>query len=68
MDDNETITTGWALRGQRCLAKKSAERSVRCNVIAALNHLGQLFAPLLFEGYCNGEIYATYLEQDFAEK
>ncbi len=63
IDDNEVISTGWAPKGQRCFAQKKAKCSVRYNIIAALNPLNELFAPLLFEGYCNAEIYATYLEQ-----
>ena len=63
MDDNEIISTGWALRGQRCFAQKKAVCSVRYNIIAALNSQNELSAPFLFEGYCNSEIYATYLEK-----
>ena len=51
------------MKGERCFAKKPAKCSVRYNIVASLNSQNQLFAPLLFEGYCNAEIYATYLEK-----
>lgn len=62
MDDNEVTTSGWALRGQRCIGTKQAERSTRYNVIAALNK-NVLFAPFIFEGYSTRETYAIYLER-----
>jgi transposase len=51
---------GWALRGERCHGVKSAERTTRYNIIAALNQ-NLLFAPFIFEGYSNSETYQTYL-------
>lgn len=65
IDDNEVVLTGWALKGQRCYAKKNAERNTRYNIIAVYNSEGRLFAPFLFEGYCNAETYATFLERVF---
>lgn len=62
IDDNEVVRTGWAPRGERCRAKKRAERTKRFNIIAALN-LNKLFAPFLFEGYSNAMTYETYIEK-----
>ena len=61
IDDNETVVTGWSLRGKRCYAYKKAERKKRYNITAALN-LNLLFAPFLFEGYSNTAVYETYVE------
>ncbi len=62
IDDNEVPTSGWAPRGERCYAQKSAERKTRYNITAALN-LNSLFAPFIFEGYSNSSTYETYVER-----
>lgn len=63
IDNNEVVITGWAPKGKRLYAKKRAVRSARLNIIAERNFKGELFAPLLFEGYCNADIFAEYLQQ-----
>jgi transposase len=55
-------TSGWAPKGHRCYAAKRATRTARYNIIAALNK-NLLFAPFLFEGYSNSQIYETYLKK-----
>lgn len=65
IDDNEVPITGWAPKGERCHAQKSAERKTRYNITAALN-LKLLFAPFLFEGYSNASTYEAYVEQVLA--
>lgn len=65
IDDNEVISTGWAPKGDRCHAKKKAERTTRYNITAALN-VKTLFAPFLFEGYSNSVVYETYVEKILA--
>ena len=57
--------TGWSPRGDRCIAKKRAERTTRYNITAALN-VNLLFAPFIFEGYSNKAIYETYVEHVLA--
>jgi transposase len=59
------VRTGWAPRGERCHARKKAERTVRLNIAAALN-LGTLFAPFIFQGYSNILTYETYIEHVLA--
>jgi transposase len=53
---------GWAPIGQRCYAEKKAERTTRYNIIAALNS-NSLFAPFIFEGYSNTDVYEAYVTQ-----
>lgn len=53
---------GWSPRGERCYSSKKSIRKKRYNVIAALNQ-NKLFAPFLFEGYSNTEIYEVYIEK-----
>lgn len=54
--------TGWAICGERCNAKKKGIRKKRYNITAALN-MGKLFAPFIFEGYSNSDVYESYVEQ-----
>jgi transposase len=61
IDDNEVPVTGWALRGKRCNAKKKGVRKTRYNITAALN-LNTLFAPFVFEGYSNSQVYEAYVQ------
>ncbi len=62
IDDNEVPQYGWAPKGERCYAKKKSFRKTRYNITAALNGK-TLFAPFVFEGYSNADVYETYIEQ-----
>ena len=37
--------------------------SIRVSIIAALNN-GKIIAPAIFNGYCDGNVFTTYI-QDF---
>ena len=54
--------TGWAPRGERCYAQKSANRETRYNIIASLIKK-KLRAFFLFEGYSNLRVYKIYIER-----
>jgi hypothetical protein len=41
---------------------KNADRNKRLSIISAL-HNKQLIAPFVFDGYCNSEVFETYLQE-----
>jgi len=52
---------GWARQGERLWGEISGKRRKRISVIAALISK-RVLAPFRFEGYCNSEVFNTYLE------
>jgi transposase len=65
MDSNEIYPYGWAARGQRCLALKRGSRRQRerMNVVAGLKQ-GELLAPVIFTGYCDGRFFLEWLRKE----
>lgn len=61
IDDNEFYAYGWAPKGKRLCANKPAFKNKRVSIIGALNE-GKVFAPCVFEGYCNSELFEDYIE------
>jgi transposase len=62
IDDNEEYMYGHAPKGERLHAMKNTDRNKRLSIISAL-HNKQLIAPFVFEGYCNSEVFETYLQE-----
>ncbi len=64
MDSDEIYPYGWAPRGKRCEAKKHGNRSARerMNLVAGLKQ-GNLLAPVIFNGYCDGNFFLAWLEE-----
>ena len=61
IDDNEFYACGWAPKGKRLFADRPAFKKKRISIIGALNE-GKVKAPCVFEGYCNSELFETYVE------
>jgi len=64
MDSDESYPYGWAIKGQRCEAQKPGSRTTRerVNLVAGLKQ-GKLLAPLIFNGYCDGNFFLEWLEK-----
>ena len=64
MDSDESYPYGWAPRGQRCEAQKPGSRTTRerINLVAGLKN-GELLAPVIFSGYCDGNFFLEWLEK-----
>lgn len=62
IDDNEEYMYGHAPKGERLHAMKNTDRNKMLSIISAL-HNKQLIAPFVFEGYCNSEVFETYLQE-----
>lgn len=60
IDDNEDYPWGWSPKGQRGIALKPGHRQERISVIAALAQ-GQLTAPMVFTGHCDGTVFTAWL-------
>ena len=58
MNDNETYEYVWGKNGERVLGLRKS----RISIIAAINQ-NKLKAPFVFEGYCNKEVFETYVEK-----
>lgn len=63
MDSDDIYPYGWAPKGQRCEAQKPGNRSTRqrTNLVAGLKK-GQLIAPVIFTGYCDGNFFLKWME------
>jgi transposase len=62
MDDNEVNQYGYSPKGKRAMDTKCAEKNKRISIIGALN-LNKFFAPLVFEGTCNRDVFTTYITE-----
>lgn len=49
------------MKGKRCYAKKTFRHKVRVSKIAALREKS-IFAPYVFTGYCNRDLFEAYIE------
>lgn len=67
VDENIEYEYGWEEIGHRAYAERSGKRGKRINIIGALNH-NKLFAPAIFDGYCNTAVFETYLTEYLAPK
>jgi DDE superfamily endonuclease len=65
MNSDEVYPYGWALRGQRCEAKRQGNRGARqrINLVAGLKQV-RLLAPVIFTGYCDGRFFLEWLQQE----
>ena len=63
IEDNACRLNGWSAIGYRCYDAKKFHHSIRVSIIAALNN-GKIIAPAIFNGYCDGNVFTTYI-QDF---
>ena len=59
---NMTRTHGWALRGERLIAKVPHGKWKTTTFLAALHH-NRIEAPCVFDGPINGERFLAYVEQ-----
>ncbi len=55
------IIDGYSLKGERCYSLKSGKRTERISWLCALKE-NKLFAPLIFEGSCNKDLFIKWLE------
>ena len=62
IDNTEDYSYGWCKRGERFAAERRGSRSERVSFIAALCQKTML-APMTYEGYCNRNVFETWLEQ-----
>jgi transposase len=62
-DPREKYAYGWSPIGEKIVDDKKGKRSKRINMISALDAEGNLFAPFVFEGSCNTEIFNIYVSQ-----
>lgn len=62
IDNDEVPDKGWTEKGKRLYDLKPARGTERTTIIAALNGK-KIFAPLLFEGYTNTNVFIVYLEK-----
>ncbi|NET74361.1 MAG: IS630 family transposase, partial [Sphaerospermopsis sp. SIO1G2] len=60
-DDREDYAYGYSKKGERCYSLKSGKRHQRVSWICALKEK-QLFAPLIFDGSCNKDLFKMWLE------
>jgi transposase len=61
-DNRDDYPYGYSLKGERCHALKSGKRAERISWIGALRSQ-RLFAPLIFEGSCNRNLFEAWLDQ-----
>jgi transposase len=66
MDDNEVNQYGYGLKGKRVMDEKRAEKQTRISIIGALNK-NRFFAPFVFEGSCNRDVFTIYITEVLAE-
>ncbi len=62
IDDTEDYPYGYCQKGKRFYALKRGSRTNRVSMIAALNNK-KLCAPMTFEGYCNADVFESWVEQ-----
>ena len=62
-DTHEKYKYGWGKIGERVFDDKKGSRGERINMIAALTWDRELFAPLVFSGSCDTEIFNEYVRQ-----
>jgi len=60
IDNNETYPYGYAPRGKRLHDVKLGYRTQRISIAGALNK-NTFFAPFVFEGHCDTEMFLMYL-------
>jgi putative transposase len=61
IEDNVTFNYGWSFEGDRCYDLKTYQHKRRISMISALCNK-KLFAPLIFEGYCDSSIFEVYIK------
>lgn len=59
-DNRDDYPYGYSLKGERCYALKSGKRTERVSWLSALK-ADKLFAPLIFKGSCNKNLFETWL-------
>ena len=59
-DNRDDYPYGYSPKGERCYPLKSGKRTERVSGICALRER-RLFAPLIFEGACNRDLFETWL-------
>ena len=62
IEDNACRLKGWSNIGLRCYDERKYRHSLRVSMIAALND-GQIIAPATFNGYCDGNVFITYITE-----
>lgn len=62
MDNDDILKYGWAPKGERLYQLKPGNVTQRTSMIGAWNN-GDFMAPLVFEGYTNGDVFMTYLKK-----
>jgi len=67
VEDTLDYAWGWSLKGTRCMAQKRGHRTQRISMIAAWCQ-GQVLAPFTFEGYCDGVLVETWVEQHLCKE
>ena len=60
IEDNACRLNGWSTIGHRCYDERRFRHSIRVSIIAALNN-GKIIAPATFNGYCDGDVFTTYV-------
>jgi len=65
VDDNERPAYGYALKGKPCLSQQPGHKTMRHSFIAAVraDQPTYFVAPFAFEGYTNGLLFQTWLDQ-----
>ena len=67
VEDTLSYAWGWSARGERCPGERLGHRTQRISLVAAwcqdATGVGQVLAPLTFEGYCVSELVETWFEQ-----
>lgn len=61
IDNRDDYGYGWNEKGERFYDFKSGKRSLRVSIISGLC-LGELVAPLTFEGSCNRQVFEQWLQ------
>ena len=62
IEDNLCPTMGFSKVGHRCYGEKEFRHKERVSMIAALNN-GSIFAPIMFNGSCNSDIFMIYVKE-----
>ena len=60
IEDNDCRPNGWSAIADRCYDERKFCHSLRISMIAALNN-GRIIAPAIFDGYCDGDVFITYI-------
>lgn len=62
IDDNEIYEYAWGPKGERIHVPKQSYKKRRISIISSLNGK-TLQAPFVFEGYCDKEVFQTYIDE-----